>query len=111
VKITNSIKSFSVSAKAGVNDKNESEFNISSDIDKKISEAVSSLFASQIAEVKEKARSEINKMIQEKQKQLEEKLGADKDSLLKAINLKTKTISDITESVNKSVSKPFGKLF
>ncbi len=111
VKITNSIKSFSVSAKAGVNDKNESEFNISSDIDKKISEAVSSLFASQIAEVKEKARSEINKMIQEKQKQLEEKLGADKDSLLKDINLKTKTISDITESVNKSVSKPFGKLF
>ncbi|MDD3729997.1 MAG: TIGR03545 family protein [Endomicrobiaceae bacterium] len=111
VKITNSIKSFSVSAKAGVNDKNESEFNISSDIDKKISEAVSNLFASQIAEVKEKARSEINKMIQEKQKQLEEKLGADKDSLLKAINLKTKTISDITESVNKSVSKPFGKLF
>ncbi|MDD3065398.1 MAG: TIGR03545 family protein [Endomicrobiaceae bacterium] len=111
VKITNSIKSFSVSAKAGVNDKNESEFNISSDIDKKISEAVSNLFASQIAEVKEKARSEINKMIQEKQKQLEEKLGADKDSLLKDINLKTKTISDITESVNKSVSKPFGKLF
>jgi len=111
VKITNSIKSFSISAKAGVNDKNESEFNISSDIDKKISEAVSSLFASQIAEVKEKARAEINKMIQEKQKLLEEKLGADKDSLLKDINLKTKTISDITESVNKSVSKPFGKLF
>ena len=111
VKITNSIKSFSISAKAGVNDKNEPEFNIASDIDKKISEAVSSLFASQIAEVKEKARAEINKMIQEKQKQLEEKLGADKDSLLKDINLKTKTISDITESVNKSVSKPFGKLF
>jgi uncharacterized protein (TIGR03545 family) len=111
VKITNSIKSFSISAKAGVNDKNEPEFNIASDIDKKISEAVSSLFASQIAEVKEKARAEINKMIQEKQKQLEEKLGADKDSLLKDINLKTKTISDITESVNKSVSNPFGKLF
>ncbi len=111
VKITNSIKSFSVAAKAGVNEQNESEFNITSDIDKKISDAVSQLFSAQIAEVKEKAKNEINKMIQEKQKQLGEKLGADKDSLLKDINLKTKSISDITESVNKAVSKPFGKLF
>lgn len=111
VKITNSIKSFSVSAKAGVNQNNESEFNITSDIDNKISEAFSKLFSSQIAEVKEKARAEINKMIQEKQKQLEAKLGIEKESLLKDINLKTKSLSDITESVNKAVSKPFGKLF
>ena len=105
------LKSFSVSAKAGINDNDESEFTVNSDIDGKISDAFSKLFSSQISEVKEKARAEINKMIQEKQKQLESKLGIEKESLLKDINLKTKSLSDITESVNKAVSKPFGKQF
>lgn len=111
VQITNTIKSFKVSAKAEDDANDNLNFDISSDIDKKISEAISKLFASKIAEVKAKAKEEINKLIKEQQKKLENSLQLQKDSLLKDINLKTNSISDINESINKAVSKPFGKIF
>lgn len=97
--VTNTIKSFSIDAKAKVNDNNSLDFDIKSDIDKKISDAVSKLFSSKINEAKTKIKEELNKIVKEQTKQVEDSVKTQKDALLKNINSQTNLIDDIKKSI------------
>jgi len=103
--ITNTIKSFSVNAQAKSEKDDALDFDITSDIDKKISSAVSKLFSSKIDEAKSKVKQEVNKIVQERVKQIENSLKQQKEQLLKNINLNTGSVQNIEKSVNDAISK------
>ena len=97
--ITNTIKSFNVEANAKMNESNSLDFNVKSDIDKKMSDAISKLFSSKVNEAKAKIKEELNKIVKEQAKQAEDSLKSQKDELLKNINSQTNLIDDIKKSI------------
>lgn len=97
--ITNTIKSFNIEAKAKSEDNGSLSFDVKSDIDRKISDAVSKLFSSKVAEAKSKVKEEINKIVKEQTKQIEDNIKAQKDALLQNINSQTALIDNIKKSI------------
>ncbi|MGE4384469.1 MAG: TIGR03545 family protein [Endomicrobiaceae bacterium] len=97
--ITNTIKSFTLNAKAKSKEDGSLDFEIKSDIDKKISDAISQLFSSKISEAKAKVKEEINAILKEQTKQVEDNIKVQQDSLLKNINSQTDLINNIKKSI------------
>lgn len=97
--ITNTIKSFTVNAKAKSKEDGSLDFEIKSDIDKKISDAISQLFSSKISEAKAKVKEEINAILNEQTKQVEDNIKSQQGSLLNSINSQTDLINNIKKSI------------
>lgn len=105
VEITNSIKSFKVNLAAQTQDGKNLDMKISSDIDKKLYDAISKLFSSKISDVKVKIKDKVDAMVQEKIKDVEKSLQSQKDEILKQISAKSKSLEEINKDIAKSVKR------
>ncbi len=101
--VTNTIKNFKVNLKAQDKDGENLDISISSDIDKKLSEAISKMFSSKVNEAKAKIQSKVNEMAQAKVKEVEKSLQSQKNELLKNINLETSSIEDISKQITNAI--------
>jgi hypothetical protein len=76
--VTNAVKAFTVKASAKSENGGDLDFDVTSDIDDKISSAVSKLFSSKIGEAKAKIKEEISKIAAEQIKTAENGLQGQK---------------------------------
>jgi len=103
--VTNSITNFSVSASAKYQSEENMDFNITSDIDTKISGAISKLFSSKITAAKEKISKELNKIVTEQTKNIQDEINKQKNGLLGQISSQTNILNDIEKTINEAISK------
>ena len=106
--ITNSITNFSVTASAKYqtnNSENDMDFNITSDIDTKILAAISKMFSSKVNAAKEKISKELNKIVAEQTKNIQNEIDKQKENLLGQISSKTNVLNDVEKSINEAISK------
>jgi len=103
--VTNTIKSFKVNLVAQTQDSKNLDIKITSDIDKKLYDAISKVFSAKVNEAKSQINKKVNEMAQEKIKEIEKSLQSQKDDLLKSISSQTKVIEDIEKSITKSIKK------
>lgn len=101
--VTNTIKSFKVNLTAETKDEENMNIKISSDIDKKLSEAITKMFSAKVNEAKAKIQSKVNEMAQAKVKEIEKSLQSQKDELLKNINLETSSLEDINKKIANAI--------
>ncbi len=101
--VTNTIKSFKVNLEASSQDSENLNIKITSDIDKKLSDAISKMFSSKVNEAKAKIQAKVNEMAQAKVKEVEKSLQSQKDELLKNINLETSSLENISKKISDSV--------
>ncbi|MBQ3835363.1 MAG: TIGR03545 family protein [Elusimicrobia bacterium] len=101
--VTNTIKSFKVNLEAKTQDSDNLDMNITSDIDKKLSDAISKMFSAKVNEAKAKIQNKVNEITKAKIKEFEKSLQSQKDDLLKNINLETSSIEDITKQITNSI--------
>ncbi len=104
--VTNTIKTFKVGLSAKTQDSENLDVKITSDIDKKLYDAISKMFASKVNEAKAKIQQKVNEIAQAKVKELEKTLQSQKDELLKNINLESEALNDMKETLINSERKP-----
>ena len=105
VQITNSIKSFDVNLMAQTQDSENLDVKISSDIDKKLYDAMSKMFSAKVNEAKDKIKQKVNELAQAKVKEIEKSLQGQKDTVLKQINEKIGAVDNIEKIIGDALKK------
>lgn len=105
VQITNSIKSFDVNLTAQTQDSENLDVKISSDIDKKLYDAMSKMFSAKVNEAKDKIKQKVNELAQAKVKEIEKSLQGQKDEVLKQITGKIDAINNIETIIGDALKK------
>lgn len=101
--ITNTIKAFDVSLTAKTQNSENLDIKITSDIDKKLYDAINKLFSSKVDEAKEKIKQKINELAQAKVKEVEKSLQGKKDEVLKQIKEKVGLADDFSKQIEKAL--------
>ena len=103
VQVTNTIKSFKVNLLAQTQDSKNLDVKITSDIDRKLYDAINKLFSSKVNEAKEKIKQKVNELAQAKIKEIEKNLQGNKDEILKQIKEKIVLTNDFNKQIEKAI--------
>ena len=103
--VTNTIKAFKINLLAQTQDSKNLDVKITSDIDRKLYDAINKLFSSKVNEAKEKIKQKVNELAQAKVKEIEKSLQGKKDELLKQIKEKIGLTNDFIKQIEKAIKK------
>ena len=103
--VTNAIKSFKVNLLAQIQDSKNLDVKITSDIDKKLYDAINKLFSYKVNEAKEKIKQKVNEFAQAKVKEIEKSLQGKKDEVLKQIKEKIVSANNFNKQIEKTIKK------
>jgi uncharacterized protein (TIGR03545 family) len=103
--ITNTIKSFKVNLSAQTQNSENLDVKITSDIDKKLYDAINKLFSSKVNEAKGKIKQKVNELAQAKIKEIEKSLEGNKNEVLKQIKEKIGATNDFNKQIEKAINK------
>ena len=103
--VTNTIKSFKVNLSAQTQNSENLDVKITSDIDKKLYDAINKLFSSKVNEAKEKIKQTVNELAQAKIKEIEKSLEGNKNEVLKQIKEKIGEANDFNKQIEKAINK------
>ena len=101
--VTNTIKAFKINLLAQTQDSKNLDVKISSDIDRKLYDAINKLFSSKVNEAKEKIKQKVNELAQAKVKEIEKSLQGKKDELLKQVKEKIGLTNDFSKQIEKAI--------
>ena len=103
--VTNTIKAFKINLLAQTQDSKNLDVKISSDIDRKLYDAINKLFSSKVNEAKEKIKQKVNELAQAKVKEIENSLQGKKDELLKQVKENIGLTNDFSKQIEKVIKK------
>ena len=101
--VTNTIKAFKINLLAQTQDSKNLDVKISSDIDRKLYDAINKLFSSKVNEAKEKIKQKVNELAQAKVKEIEKSLQGKKDELLKQVKENIGLTNDFSKQIEKAI--------
>ena len=101
--VTNTIKAFKINLLAQTQDSKNLDVKITSDIDRKLYDAINKLFSSKVNEAKEKIKQKVNELAQAKVKEIEKSLQGKKDELLKQVKENIGLTNDFSKQIEKAI--------